>query len=165
MTGDLLIGIDIGTTSCKAAVVTPDGVEVAHGKRPTPWIEVPTGAEIDGRALAETAVGAALDALAAGPQGRVAGIGVASMGETGFLLDRRGDPVAPGIAWHDTRGEEEAHRIADAIGASEFARHTGLPVGPFWTIAKYAALRAHRSALLRWLRPGRGGPIRLADVR
>ena len=55
MTG-LLLGIDVGTSACKAAVVDGAGVEVAHGQAPTPWQAVPTGAELDPEAL-----------LAAGP--------------------------------------------------------------------------------------------------
>ena len=41
---DLLLGLDLGTTSCKAAVVTPDGEEIAHGQAPLAWAPVPTGA-------------------------------------------------------------------------------------------------------------------------
>ena len=41
----LLLGLDLGTTSCKAAVVTLDGRELAHGRAPVPWRRVPTGAE------------------------------------------------------------------------------------------------------------------------
>jgi alkylation response protein AidB-like acyl-CoA dehydrogenase len=29
----LLLGLDVGTTSCKAAVVTPDGAELAHAAK------------------------------------------------------------------------------------------------------------------------------------
>ena len=43
---ELLLGLDLGTTSCKAAVVTPDGEEIAHGQAPLTWTPVPTGAEI-----------------------------------------------------------------------------------------------------------------------
>ena len=32
-----LVGLDIGTTSCKAVVMAPDGKEVATGSAPTPW--------------------------------------------------------------------------------------------------------------------------------
>ena len=38
----------------------------------------------------------------------VVGVGVASMAETGVLTDDALRPVVPSIAWHDTRGEEEA---------------------------------------------------------
>ena len=47
----LLLGIDVGTSACKAAIVDVDGVEVAHGQAPTPWEQVPTGAEVDPDAL------------------------------------------------------------------------------------------------------------------
>lgn len=154
MTPEFLLGIDVGTTTCKAAVVTPNGDEIAHGARPTPWTPVPTGAEFDPLTLAETASAAALDALSAAPKGLVRGVGVTSMGETGVLLDRRGSPLVRGIAWHDSRGVAEARRIEREIGASDFVRHTGLPLGPFWTIGKYAALRAEHSGALRghrWL--------------
>ncbi len=151
---DLLIGIDVGTTSCKAAAVTLDGREVAHGQRRTPWTPVATGAEIDPRALVEASANAALDALAAAPDGTVRGIGVCSMGETGVMLDAHGEPIAPGIAWHDSRGGPEAERMAADLGAATFTRRTGLPVGPTWTAPKYEALVADRPDVAggrRWL--------------
>lgn len=151
---DLLMGIDVGTTSCKAAVVTLDGREVAHGRRPTPWTAVPTGAETDPRALADACVEAALDALDAAPEGAVRGLGVCSMGEAGVMLDDRGEPMAPGIAWHDTRGGPEAECMARDLGAETFSRRTGLPVGPFWAAPKVEALLAARPELARgrrWL--------------
>ncbi|HEX5149729.1 MAG TPA: FGGY family carbohydrate kinase, partial [Candidatus Limnocylindrales bacterium] len=151
---DLLMGIDVGTTLCKAAVVTLEGREVAHGQRPTPWTTVDTGAEVDPHALAEACVGAALDALAAAPDGIVRGIGVCSMGETGVMLGERGEPMAPGIAWHDLRGGPEAERMARDLGAERFVRRTGLPLGQFWTAPKFAALASERPEVAggrRWL--------------
>ena len=96
MSGDgLLVGIDIGTTFCKAAVVrAADGTEVAHGAAPTPWTVVPTGAELAPERLLDAAV-AATAAVEHTPGGPVAGVGVTSMAETGVLLDRNGRPKAP----------------------------------------------------------------------
>lgn len=151
---DLLMGIDIGTTLCKAVVVSPDGREVSHGQRATPWTPMPTGAEINACDVAEASVAAALDALAAAPDGVVRGVGVCSMGETGFMLDAHGEALAPGIAWHDVRGEAEAERMASELGAAEFTRRTGLPVGPYWTAPKFEALLAARPEVAegrRWL--------------
>ncbi len=151
---DLLVGIDVGTTFCKAAVVTPDGREVAHGRRPTPWTPVPTGADIDAPALAESCAGAAFEALGSAPDGAVRGIGVCSMAETGVMLDDRGEPLAPAIAWFDTRGGPEGERMADDLGAETFSRRTGLPPGPFWTAPKYEVLVAAHPEVARgrrWL--------------
>src|ERR671919_161415 len=55
----VLLGIDVGTTFCKAAVVAPDGRELAHGRARTPWQPVRTGAEIAPDALVRVACEAA----------------------------------------------------------------------------------------------------------
>jgi sugar (pentulose or hexulose) kinase len=152
---ELLVGIDVGTTLCKAAVVrAADGAEVAHGSARTPWTEVPTGAELAPERLLEAALAATAAALEHAPAGPVAGVGVTSMAETGVLLDPTGRPVAPAIAWHDARGEAEAARLGADLGADRFPARTGLPVRPLWSVAKYAWLKAHHPAVadaVRWL--------------
>lgn len=154
MTENVLIGLDLGTTFAKAVVVTLDGVERAHGRARTPWRPVPTGAEMDPHALVDTAVSAARDALARRPGGRVVGIGATSMAETGSLLDAEGQPVVPMIAWHDTRGEEQAEELAASLGADPFAERTGLPASRLCTLSKYRWMRAHLAEAkrgVRWL--------------
>jgi len=143
MATELLAGVDVGTTSCKAALVTPDGAEVAHGAVPTPWRVVPGGAEIASEVLVEAALAAVAQALARGPDGPVVGLGVTSMAETAVLLDAGGGVVAPSIAWHDMRGEQEARRLADDLGADRFTDHTGLPASALCTLVKYCWLRGH----------------------
>jgi sugar (pentulose or hexulose) kinase len=170
---ELLLGLDVGTTSCKAAVVTHGGREVAHGRARVPWQRVPTGAEIHPDRLAETALAAAHDALAGAPDGRIGAVGVASFAETGVLLDARGAPVAPSIAWFDARGSEQAERLAAAIGAERLAERTGLPPRPLLSLVKYRWLRdelddAPRGA--RWLSVGEwivhrlGGEERISEL-
>jgi sugar (pentulose or hexulose) kinase len=143
MTTQLLLGLDAGTTAVKAAVFDAAGTELAHGRAPTPWRPVSTGAELDPDALLQAAVAAASQALAAAPAGEVAGVGVASMAETGVLIDGRGRPAVPAIAWHDSRGSEQAQRLARDVGAESFSRRTGLPVRPLCTLVKYAWMREH----------------------
>ena len=71
MSDDLLVGIDVGTTACKAAVVRAgDGVEVAHGAAPTPWTVVPSGAELAPERLLDAALEATARALREAPDGR-----------------------------------------------------------------------------------------------
>jgi len=152
MSEELLLGLDLGTTSCKAAVVTLEGEEVAHGQAPLHWTTVPTGAELAPQAFLECAQAAAREALAAAPAGRIAGLGVSSIAETGVLLDARGRPVTPSIAWHDSRGEEEAVRLGEAI--PDFPATTGLSPRALRTVAKYRWLRDHvpdTERGVRWL--------------
>ena len=159
---DLLLGIDVGTSACKAAIVDADGAERAHGQAPTPWRKVPTGAEIDPRALLDAALEAAAAALAAAPEGTVRGVGVTGMAETGVLLDGRGEPLAPAIAWHDARGGPEAEALGAEIGERRFIRTTGLPVTALCSAPSALARRQlpGSAAARRWLNVGRMGRAR-----
>jgi sugar (pentulose or hexulose) kinase len=151
---DLLLGVDVGTSACKAAVVDSDGAERAHGQSITPWRRVPTGAEVDPEALFEAAVAAGRAALARAPDGRIRAVGVTSMAEAGALLDGRGRPLAPAIAWHDARGQEEARQLAADLGADRFVETTGLPASPLCSLAKLRWLARHglgMQSASRWL--------------
>jgi len=169
----LLLGLDLGTTSCKAAVVTHGGREVAHGRARIPWRRVPTGAEVHPERLFDAAQTAAAEALAAAPDGPVGAVGVASFAETGVLLDARDEPVVPAIAWHDARGAEQAERLAADLGAERFAERTGLPPRPMFSLVKYRWLRDEREEAargVRWLSVGEwivhrlGGDERPAEL-
>jgi sugar (pentulose or hexulose) kinase len=152
--GGLLLGIDVGTTYCKAVVLDAAGVELAQARVRTPWTRVPTGAEIDPRALTETALSVAAQALAAAPPGPVASVGIAGMAETGVLLDKRGRPIAPAIAWHDVRGAEESASIARDLGRREFAMRTGVPASALCSLSKLRWQRANvggADTAVRWL--------------
>jgi sugar (pentulose or hexulose) kinase len=147
---EFLLGIDVGTSACKAAVVDVDGVELAHGQAPTPWEQVPTGAEVDPDALLAAVVHAASDAIARAPEGRVAGIGVTSVAETGMLLDGTGRVLHPPVAWHDARGAAEAQALARDL--PEFSERTGLPPSALCSLAKLKHLGARDA--VRWLNVG-----------
>ena len=74
----------------------------------------------------ECALAAARLALAeVADDARVVGLGVSGMAETGVLLGRDGEPVVPSIAWHDSRGEEEA-RADRGRRSRRFRATTGL---------------------------------------
>ena len=146
----LLVGLDVGTTAVKAAAFDTSGRELAQGRALTPWRSVPTGAELDPDDLLDAAVAAAREAVAGAGAGQVAGLGVASMAETGVLVDGDGRPVVPSIAWHDTRGDPE--RLARDLPS--FPARTGLPASTLCTLVKYRWMRDHwpdTARGVRWL--------------
>src|SRR5512133_1153369 len=147
---ELLLGIDVGTSACKAAVVDARGVELAHGQAPTPWEPVPTGAELDAETLLGAVVDAARDALERAPEGDVAGIGVTSVAETGMLLDADGAVLRRPVAWHDSRGAAEARALARDL--PDFTHRTGLPASALCSLAKLRHLGTEGAA--RWLNVG-----------
>jgi sugar (pentulose or hexulose) kinase len=145
------LGVDVGTTHTKVAVVTEDGRIVALGRRATPWVQRPGGAEVTAQELVETVLAAASNALAeaggAGPRPVVRGVGVTGMAEAGVLIDRHGDPMGPVIAWFDERGADEVESLDDDFGAA-FAAGTGLALTALPTFSKL--LWRHRHAGHDW---------------
>jgi sugar (pentulose or hexulose) kinase len=146
----LLLGIDVGTSACKAAVVDADGREVAHGQAPTPWEQVPTGAELDPEALLRAVAEAAREAIDRAPGGELAGIGVTSVAETGMLLDDGGRVLHRPVAWYDSRGAAEAEAIERDL--PDFAERTGMFASALCSLAKLAHLGTAGAA--RWLNVG-----------
>lgn len=172
---ELLVGLDVGTTSSKAVVYGLDGAPLAHGRAATPWRTIPlpsrgatatTGTEMDATALLDAARAAVSSALAAAPDGRVVGLGVTSMAESGVLLDARGEPVAPVIAWHDTRDADQVRLLDEEIGAEAFSSRTGLPYRSQWSLTKHrwqlendeaSGSAVRRLDVAEWIVRGLGG--------
>jgi sugar (pentulose or hexulose) kinase len=151
---DAWIGLDVGTTSLKAVAYDRAGLALGHSRRPTVWRATAHGAELDPGVLLD----AALDTLAAVAQClpddlHVAGIGITSMGEVGVLVDGAGRVVAPAIAWHDSRDDQEVAELDAAIGAREFGARTGKPLRGQFSITKHRWLLRHHApaaTAVRW---------------
>ena len=137
MRSTLFVGLDVGTNTSKAVVFTDAGEPVASGRADTPWMFTSTGAALDANALLAAAKAAISEALADCPPGPIAGVGVASLAEAGVLLGSRGEPVAPVIAWHDTRDHAQLADLLRTITALDFSAMTGLPARQQWSLTKH----------------------------
>jgi sugar (pentulose or hexulose) kinase len=132
-----VVGVDVGTTSAKAVVFTLDGQIVATGRRTYQWNQTPFGAEIAATALADAAHAALRLAIDGTPPGPIRAVGIASIGESGILLDKSNSPIAPVIAWHDKRDSTELADLAEDIGGDRFSSVTGLPFRQQWSLTKH----------------------------
>ena len=147
------LGVDIGTTSTKAVVYDDHGRPIGAARVPTLWSTVDAHVDIDPAVLLAGAIRAANEAVrdAADPSGagdlQIAGIGLASMGETGVLVDRAGRPVTPAIAWHDQRDRAEVAALGEQIGRSAFERRTGKPLRSQFSLTKHRWLVEHEPAV------------------
>lgn len=133
----LLIGLDVGTSSIKAVAFSLEGETFAIGRSVTPWEVTERGVELDALALADAARSALSDVVRAADQRKVLAIGIASMGESGVLVNARHEPIAPVLAWHDRRDETQLVQLEDALGPASFSRRTGLPFGQQWSLTKH----------------------------
>lgn len=57
------------------------------------------------------------------------------------LLDAAGEPVRPSVIWADTRSDEQALRLAAAVGKSSGYRMTGHQLNPTYSLSKLMWLR------------------------
>lgn len=163
----LLVGLDVGTSSAKAVVFTDQGEVVGEGRARTPWISTSYGVELPAEELLNAAIEALRSALVAAPGAtNIAAVGITSMGESGVLVDRHGTPVAPVIAWHDSRDREEVEALRRDIAADTFAATTGKPLRGQWAITKHRWLLRHipsassavrRFNIAEWVVRGLGG--------
>ncbi|MFC7406194.1 FGGY family carbohydrate kinase [Georgenia alba] len=139
----LALGIDVGTTNTKAALVAVDGAgveELAVTARPTPDDAPGLLATVD------SVAGEVLRATDDPPQV----VGVASMAETGVALDAADRPVTELLRWDAHRATEQARRLADRVGADRLFAGTGVRPSGKAPLATWAWLRDRDVAFRRW---------------
>lgn len=171
MADDLLLGIDVGTTNIKVIVFTTSGAPAASASVATPTERPRPGwAEHDPHILWESVVDAIRRALAAidDPR-RVRGLAVASVGEAGVLLDARGEPLTPIIAWYDRRTATYVQRWNVHDDPLETFRLTGMLPVPIYGVFKLQWLRDYKpegyAAATTWLHVADYIAFRLCGAR
>lgn len=147
----LLLGIDIGTTSVKAALLTPgghlEGVKSVdypiHYVRPG-WVEQQPEDWWKATCLAVRQV---LSSVPHGPA-RVAGLAVSAQAPTLLALDRDGQPLRPALIWMDRRAEAEAQQLVERLGAETIIRISGNRPDAYYIAAKMLWFKNHEPELL-----------------
>lgn len=130
--GDYAIGLDLGTSGCRAVAIDPAGATLAAARvpLPAPLSPRPGWSEQD-PALWWEAVLAVLREVAAALPGRTAeAIGVDGTSATLLLADCDGTPRGPALLYNDCRAAADAETIGRAAPPDSPAR------GPASSLAK-----------------------------
>ena len=134
--GELLLGLDVGTTSLGAGLFDPGGRLLAWtARRLRSTSSGPGRLEQDGVAIWRTALAVLRGALAAAGREAtdLAAIGVTSQRTSAMIWDRRsGRPLTPLVIWSDLRGAARAQTL----------RQAGFFLAPQQAAAKLEALVA-----------------------
>lgn len=143
-TGDeLILGIDLGTTSTKAAAYDLRGSMVATAFHPTvTHYPRPLWAYFDPEELwqaAASAVRSVVDQI--DDPARIRSVAVASFAEAGVPIDRRGRPTYDAIAWFDRRSIPQADWLLATVGEQRLFERSGLAMQPIFTLCKLLWLR------------------------
>jgi sugar (pentulose or hexulose) kinase len=147
------LGIDVGTTNTKVALVAAPAsagdaavevLAVATAPTPEPADLDRTLRDLTARALV------ADDGVARGTPDAV---GIASMAETGVPLGALGQPLGGWLRWDGHRATVQAAALADRLGATALFEATGVRPSAKVPLATLAWLAAHdpgRRAALAW---------------
>lgn len=138
MTEKFIVSLDLGTSGCRAAAVSLDGmVKIQKSVLLAPSRRAPGLSEYDAEALFSAqlqALNAVLDET--GPQ-NAAAIAAASQRSTVVLWDKKsGKSVAPVLTWEDGRAAQEAD--ACTLPQEEIHALTGLYKTPYFSAPKIA---------------------------
>ena len=136
---ELLIGIDIGTSSCKAALFEPCGKVAAQASRgyavhhPKPgWAE--QNPEDWWHAVC-AAIKSMLEESGVNPN-QIAGIGIGGQGWSAIPVDSYGKCLCSTPIWMDTRAEDICAQLNEQIGADKIFEICGNPLQPAYTLPK-----------------------------
>jgi xylulokinase len=149
-----LIGLDIGTTGCKAAVFDAAGnLLVQAGREYAIDIPRPGWAEQDAERVWRLAQDALRQAIAAVRGEDIVALGLSVQGEAVMPVDAAGRTLRPAILGMDTRTSQENRWLVERFGAEHLFRRTGLPVHTINTLPKLLWLKRHEPDL--WVRAQR----------
>lgn len=155
---DLFLGVDAGSSVCKAAVFDSAGRAVSVAAEPTP-LRRPAPGRVE--ADPETAWAAAVRVMAraldgARGRGEVAALGLSGAMVGAWVVDEAGRTLRPGINWEDSR----AGPLIDALEAArpgtlaEIFRMSGSVLQQGCTLPVLAWLLRHEPAVMaraRWV--------------
>lgn len=146
----LLVGIDVGTTNIKAVVFDLHGRLVAANARKTPvhyprpgWAYFRPQEIWEATVTALRAVTVQLDH----PQ-HIAGLAVASMGESGVPIDAHGVELYDAIAWFDNRTEPQTRWLDEHIGSERIWSISGSTPQALFGLPKLMWIQEHAPDVL-----------------
>ena len=140
------LGIDIGTTGCKAVVFDGDGCAISQAYREYATISPQQGwFELDPRQVM-----AACKQTIAEASGKVkatdavAAIGVSSQGEAFTALDKRGNYLCNAMVSFDSRSQSQVREFTESFGAKKSYQITGHSAHALFSVFKLLWIKQNR---------------------
>jgi xylulokinase len=145
-----LVGLDVGTTGCKALLFDADGrLRASAAREYAVDVPRPQWAEQDIERVWALALEALAEALAAGGRPRVDAIGLSVHGEAVTPVDESGRPLRPTILGMDTRTDAQNDWLRERFGARALFERTGMPIHTINTLPKLLWVREHEPDVWR----------------
>jgi xylulokinase len=143
-----LLGLDVGTTGCRAVLFDEEGEILAGAGREYPVdLPRPAWAEQDIDRVWGLALDAMHEAIARAGTPEVAAVGLSVHGEAVTPLDEAGRPLRPTILGMDTRTDAQNAWLRERFGGQTLFERTGMPIHTINTLPKLLWIREHEPAI------------------
>jgi len=137
-----LLGLDIGTTGCKAIAFRHDGSILRQAAREYSVLSPhPSWAEQDAEQVWQLAWDAVRETVAGTADDSLEAMALSVQGEAIIPVDREGRALRPAILGMDTRTVEENRWLAERFGPDTLFRRTGMLLHTINTLPKLLWLR------------------------
>ncbi len=143
-----LIGLDIGTTGCKASLFAKDGCLLASASREyTVDLPRPGWAEQDPERVWSLAQAVLQEIVNVSGQTVIAAIGLSVQGEAITAVDANGRALRPMILGMDTRTAAQNEWLKEQWGERPLFERTGMPIHTINTLPKLLWLKEHEPVI------------------
>lgn len=144
MNEQVIIGVDIGTTGCRAVIYRQDGTTVASESVEYP-LHTPQAAwaEQDPEEILQGVFTVLKNSIrtAALPPAKIAGICFSSAMHSLLPVDIDGQPLMPMQTWADSRAQHYLEKIKASADANTIYFKTGCPLHPMYPLFKIIWLK------------------------
>ncbi|MDR2974608.1 MAG: hypothetical protein LBV00_07820 [Propionibacteriaceae bacterium] len=141
----VIVGIDLGTSSCKVAAFDLGGKLLALAQRSYPLLTPGPGrVEQDPDQWWLAVAQASREVTAQIDPGRIAGIGLAGQSWNAVPLSRDGEVLAHSPIWMDSSAAAIAEELEDRVGADTLLRVCGNRLRPAYSTAKIVRFARER---------------------
>ncbi|HQK83973.1 MAG TPA: FGGY family carbohydrate kinase, partial [Atribacter sp.] len=147
---ELILTIDIGTSSCKVCLFDLSGAIRATAKSEYPTLSPqPSFAEQDVSAIYSGIVQSVKAVLSKHSPSRVIALACDTMLHSTLLLDEEGDPLYPLLNWMDTRCQDELKSLNQEYQEKRFYFRNGVPLHTIYNLPRLIWFRKHYPSFLQ----------------
>jgi len=140
-----LLGVDVGTTGCKAIAFNLDGHIIAQAYGEYPLIHRRPGwSELDSNLVWQKVADAIRKVAAETKSDPIRAFAVSSQGEAVTPVSEDGEVLDTAITTFDSRADEIAQEIEGRMSKLQIMRITGMPLSGITTMAKLIWLRRNK---------------------
>lgn len=147
-----IIGVDIGTTGCRAVIYRQDGTTVGSKSVEYPlYTPQAAWAEQEAEEILQSVLLVLQEVIkeAKLPAGGIAGICFSSVMHSMIPVDSGGRPLARMQTWADSRGQAYIERIKASHAADSIYGKTGCPIHPMYPLFKIIWLKNERPEIFQ----------------